>query len=63
MAYRKAKGLCYRCGMKWGPSHKSFPLVSIHLVEELWQLVHGEEPPSENSPVDEADSGDDLMVL
>jgi hypothetical protein len=22
MAYRKAKGLCYKCGMKWNPGHK-----------------------------------------
>jgi hypothetical protein len=35
MAYRKAKGLCYKCGMKWHPGHKCSNSVSLHVVEEL----------------------------
>jgi hypothetical protein len=43
MAYKKAKGLCYKCGMKWNPSHKCAASVPLHVVEELWQLVHDSE--------------------
>jgi len=35
IAYRKAKGLCYKCGLKWGPQHSCPESVSIHVVEEL----------------------------
>lgn len=38
-AFRRAKGLCYKCGMKWAPGHKCAPTVAIHVVEELWQLL------------------------
>jgi hypothetical protein len=38
MAYRKAKGLCYKCGLKWGPTHTCSTTVPLHLVEELWQM-------------------------
>lgn len=39
MAYLKAKGLCYKCGLHWGPTHKCSPTVSLHVVEELWQVL------------------------
>jgi hypothetical protein len=35
MNYRKAKGLCYKCGMKWSPTHKCSNFVPLHVVEEL----------------------------
>jgi hypothetical protein len=42
MNYRKAKGLCYKCGMKWNPGHKCANSVSLHVVEELWQMICGD---------------------
>jgi hypothetical protein len=39
MAYRKAKGLCYKCGSKWGPAHTCSTTVPLHLVEEFWQML------------------------
>jgi hypothetical protein len=33
MAYRKARGLCYKCGMKWHPIHKCSNSVSLHVVK------------------------------
>ncbi|CAN6338981.1 unnamed protein product [Urochloa humidicola] len=64
MAYRKAKGLCYKCGMKWGPTHTCPATVPLHVVEELWQMVQEEDIPSVH-PVDigDSDSGDDLMAI
>ena len=33
MAYRKAKGLCYKCGLKWGSQHKCPESVALNVVE------------------------------
>jgi hypothetical protein len=33
--YRRAKGLCFKCGDKWNPTHKCSTTVSLNLVEEL----------------------------
>lgn len=63
MAYRKAKGLCYKCGMKWGPNHKCSTSVSLHVVEELWQLAYGDEDPMTQSTEQDQGSGDDLMAI
>jgi hypothetical protein len=35
MNYRRAKGLCYKCGLKWGPDHKCANTVPLQAVEEL----------------------------
>jgi hypothetical protein len=32
-AYRKAKGLCHKCGEKWSSEHKCGPTVQLHVVE------------------------------
>ncbi|CAN6225874.1 unnamed protein product [Urochloa humidicola] len=65
MNYRRAKGLCFKCGTKWGPNHKCPDSVPLHMVEELWQMLE-EEPkfsiPSSNSQGD-SDSGEDLMSI
>jgi hypothetical protein len=64
MAYRKAKGLCYKCGMKWNPGHKCSNFVSLNVVEELWDFIQGEVSQMEDQCVpEEEDSGDDLVVL
>lgn len=31
--YRRAKGLCFKCGEKWGPQHKCPPTVSLNAME------------------------------
>jgi hypothetical protein len=36
MAYRKAKGLCFKCGGKWGPQHNCPPNVPLQMIEEIW---------------------------
>jgi hypothetical protein len=62
MAYRKAKGLCYKCGLCWNPAHQCSATVPLHIVEELWQLLETDEAPVENKTTSE-DSRDNLMVL
>jgi hypothetical protein len=36
-AYRKAKGLCYKCGLAYSRGHTCPDTVQLHMVEELWQ--------------------------
>jgi hypothetical protein len=36
-AYRKAKGLCYKCGLAYSRGHQCLEIVQLHMVEELWQ--------------------------
>ncbi|WVZ57697.1 LOW QUALITY PROTEIN: hypothetical protein U9M48_008050 [Paspalum notatum var. saurae] len=64
MAYRKAKGLCFKCGTKWGMQHKCPSSVSLNVVEELWQLVSDKSKNAELvGQAEDHDSGDDLMAL
>lgn len=37
-AYRKAKGLCFKCGERWGHDHTCPQTVQLHVVEELLSL-------------------------
>ncbi|KAL5651409.1 hypothetical protein ACJX0J_036867 [Zea mays] len=34
-AYRRAKGLCFKCGEKWGHNHRCLTSVLLHFVEEM----------------------------
>jgi hypothetical protein len=38
MSYRKARGLCFMCGGKWGPQHKCPVIVPLNVIEEVWQF-------------------------
>ncbi|CAO2144897.1 unnamed protein product [Urochloa humidicola] len=60
-SYRRAKGLYYKCGVKWNPGHKCASTVSIHVVEELWQMINGDSEVSFD--VDGSDSGEELMAI
>lgn len=55
-AYRRAKGLCYICGERWGKDHKCNNTLQLHVVQELLEVC------ATNS-VDSDDSEVDLMVL
>jgi hypothetical protein len=37
-AYRKAMGLCYKCGLKWSWDHKCAPEV-LHAINDLWESL------------------------
>lgn len=62
MDYRKAKSLCYKCGLKWGPTHKCISTIPLHVVEELWQVLDPYVTTKATSHIQD-DSGDDLMIL
>ncbi|WVZ87398.1 hypothetical protein U9M48_034038 [Paspalum notatum var. saurae] len=61
-AFRKAKGLCFRCAVKWNPGHKCASTVPLNVVDELWQILEDSDSQviTENA---DSDSGDDLMAL
>jgi hypothetical protein len=59
--YRRSKGLCFKCGEKWGPNHKCPPNVSLHAMEEFWSCLSDNEEPHEEP--EDSDSGDDLMAI
>lgn len=41
--YRRAKGLCFKCGERWGKEHNFPATVQMHVVEELLALFSQEE--------------------
>ncbi|WVZ99165.1 hypothetical protein U9M48_044502 [Paspalum notatum var. saurae] len=62
-SYRRAKGLCYKCGEKWGPSHKCPSSVSLHAVEEVWQFCSGFSSGTTEVSECEESEAEDLMAL
>jgi hypothetical protein len=64
MAYRKSKGLYFKCGGKWGPQHKCSATVPLHMIEKVWQLVFDQSDISHGDLGPESDSDpDELMVI
>jgi hypothetical protein len=59
-SYWRAKGLCFKCGEKWGPSHKCPKSVSLYAVEELWRFYDAAQESPDHT---DSDSGDDLMTI
>jgi hypothetical protein len=38
-AYRRAKGLCFKCGEQWSKEHTCPASIQLHIVEELWEFL------------------------
>ena len=38
-AYRRARGLCFTCGGKFGKDHTCPPTIQLHIVEELLEFL------------------------
>lgn len=55
-AYRRAKGLCFICGERWGRDHKCNTTVQLHVVQEMLEFCALDS-------MDSDDSDMDLMVL
>lgn len=50
-AYRKARGLCFTCGERWGRDHKCATAVQLHVVQELLDVLEAGEPVIEQEEV------------
>ena len=42
--YRRARGLCFKCGERWEHDHVCPTSVQLHVVEELLELFSLDEP-------------------
>lgn len=45
-AYRRARGLCDRCAERWRPGHQCASSVQLNVVQELVDLLSGDDAPS-----------------
>jgi hypothetical protein len=58
-AYRREKGLCYKCGERWSKEHTCPATVQLHIVEELLAMFSPEEltgSDSNDRPTTEAET-------
>jgi hypothetical protein len=61
-SYRRALGLCFKCGMKWYKDHKCSPEV-LHAVEILWESLANKDDQLVHSAVDTANGPDEQLCL
>jgi hypothetical protein len=40
--YRRARGLCIRCGEKWSRDHRYPEHIQLHVLQEVWDLCHSD---------------------
>ena len=55
-AYRRARGLCFTGGERWGRDHRCGPTIQLHVVEELLAMMH-----SESVDISEPSARDDAV--
>ena len=41
--YRRAGGLCIKCGEKWSWDHRCAEQVQLHVLQEFWDICHAED--------------------
>lgn len=37
------RGLCFKCGERWGPGHQCGPTVQLHIVEEILEILQADQ--------------------
>lgn len=57
--YRRARGLCFKCGERWGQGHQCAATVQLHVVKELLELLQAE---AEILPGNDSDSEDEELM-
>ena len=50
--YRRARGLCIRCGEKWSRDHRCPEQIQLHVLQEVWDLCHGDDCDDQAVPED-----------
>jgi len=61
--YRRARGLCFTCGERWGRDHRCGPMVQLHVVEELLAMVQPKEESGPSSDQAAGDTGSEFMHI
>uniref|UniRef100_A0ACD5V793 Uncharacterized protein n=1 Tax=Avena sativa TaxID=4498 RepID=A0ACD5V793_AVESA len=62
-AYRRARGLCFTCGERWGREHRCGPTVQLHVVEELLAMVQSSDDAATIAEPVGSDTGSQLMHI
>ncbi|XP_062203827.1 uncharacterized protein LOC133906051 [Phragmites australis] len=62
-AYRRAKGLCFKCGERWGANHKCSSTVPLNVVEEIWSLSEDGIGNLESNLNEMGEEAEDLMAI
>jgi hypothetical protein len=52
-SYRRANGLCFKCGEKWNYNHHCSNSVPLHVVEEMWAVTDQGKEEGDTNPKDE----------
>ncbi|WVZ81498.1 hypothetical protein U9M48_028869 [Paspalum notatum var. saurae] len=60
-AFRKANGLCFKCGGKWGLNHACPKQIPLHVVEELLEVFQLGET-STSDPGEEEDPTEEVVL-
>jgi hypothetical protein len=59
-AYRMAKGLCRKCGEKWGEGHRCAESVQLNVLREVWDMF---DSVSSGSQINEVEDVSDQFFL
>ncbi|CAD6334022.1 unnamed protein product [Miscanthus lutarioriparius] len=63
-SFRKARGLCVRCGDKWVPGHKCAATPQLHALQKVWEMCQEYFSESDSaSPQDDTPSPSSEMFL
>jgi hypothetical protein len=63
-SYHRAKGLCLKCGERWGHTHRCSTSAPLHLVEEMWELtIEGEEVVEETEGNTEGPAHENVLAI
>lgn len=62
-AQRRAQGLCMKCGEKWGRNHKCPGKISLHVLEELLEIMPTEAPEDDNQSSCDSSSDEEVFAL
>lgn len=64
-SFRRARGLCIRCGGKWAPGHRCAPTPQLHTLQEVWALCQEDFdlPEEEEHPTEPEEAVQVYMAL
>jgi len=61
--YRRACGLCIRCGEKWSSDHRCPEQIQLHVLQEVWDICHCDETAEPEDDTDIAHDGQLFLTL
>lgn len=62
-SYRRAKGLCFVCGERWGKDHKCASSIQLHVVQELLDVLQSDSSPDGSQILEQQYAEDTLMAI